>query len=569
MRPIKLKTKIMILLISLTCFISIVFYAFSNYLFYDLQTDYNSNIKKSLEGVKSLNNYLADNDFESFGKNYLRLVVNSIFNAIIYHQYVIPNSNGSGGVKVNQILASKDIKEIIANSVSINNTKVADFAIIQNKKIILCSLIGANGKPVNSFKAWLNKYDILKKYFSKKNPGNDYELFTKNKNHFLIVRHFPGTHCYIIGSIAPSKIKQNTSIAMQTINTLSMLESNMKKDLNDTWQRISTYRIVIFILILLICIPLSILNASTITKPIIKLRNEVRKFTKGKFKECKIEEKGNVEIVDLIKSFNTLGRDLESYMSNLEREISQREKLESEIKIAAEVQASSLPIITADIIRPEFSITAKLNPAAIAAGDFYDFFYVSEDTLALVIADVSGKGISAAFFMSLAKATLSGICRHENSPAEALNKTNNILSENNNKSMFVTTFLIYYNIKTGKLTYSNAGHHNAIICHNRQKITVFGEACQPPLGVIPGFRFAEDSHHLKKEDVLFLYTDGITEAVSKKNIEFGENNLHDLIKANINLKIDKLTEKIVSSVRSYEEGELFDDITLLVFKRNE
>ncbi|HJO92652.1 MAG TPA: SpoIIE family protein phosphatase [Victivallales bacterium] len=569
MKPLKIKTKILILLLGLACLISVIFYAMSNYFFYKIQNDYNNNIYTSLNHLKDLNNYLAANDYESFSKDYLKLVVNSIFNSIIYNEEVAPNDNNTGKLKVNKILSNNNIKKIIANSISINSTKVADFAIIQNRKIILCSLTGKEGQPTNSFNVWLRKYEVLKKYFSNKNSKNYYKVFTGNKDVYLIVRRFPGTQSYIIGSITPSKIKANTQLASQTVNTIRMLESNIRKDTNDSMTKITYYRIIIIAIVMLLCIPLSFINASKISRPIISLRDQVKKFSEGKFKNKKIEEKGSIEVRDLVKSFNSLGDELDCYMRNLKKEVSERHKLESEIKIAAQIQISSLPNITSDFVRPEFSLASKLSPAEYAAGDFYDFFYITPNRLALIIADVSGKGISAAFYMSLAKATLSSISHHETSPAEAMAKTNHIISENNINCMFVTVFLMFYDIDTGKITYANAGHHDAVVYSKKEKrIRTFGQCTDPSMGILPHISFHENEDQLDIGDTLILYTDGATEAVNTKEVMFGEDELFNIISANINQSVYELSNSIVGTIRKFEEGNLFDDLTLLVLRRN-
>ncbi|MCP4177575.1 MAG: PP2C family protein-serine/threonine phosphatase [bacterium] len=569
MKPRKIKTKMLILLIGLTFFISIIFYILIYFLGSQLRQNLNNEIYSSLNRVKKQNQYLINNDLLSFSKDYLASVVNSIYNSIIYNKDILPKLNDNGEINVNKLLSNQNIKEIIANSVSINGEKVADFAIIQNKKIVICSLVDDQGNPINSFQVWLNKYNILRKYFSENSHNNNIATFTTDNNIFLIVRRLPGTDCYIIGSINSSKIKQNTSNAIQSNNVIFMLENNLKKNINDSMSLMTYYRILVIVIVLLLCIPLAIINAAKITKPIIKLRDEVKKISEGNFTNSKIEEKGSIEIVDLIKSFNTLGGELDSYMNNLKKEVKEREKLESEIKIAAQIQISSLPNITSEFIRPEFSLAAKLSPAQFAAGDFYDFFYITKNKLALVIADVSGKGISAAFYMSLAKATLSSISQHETSPAKAMEKTNHIISENNINSMFVTTFLMFYDINTGIITYANAGHHDAIVySNNKERIRTFGQCHNPSMGLLPHISFDEHKDKLEPGDTLILYTDGATEAINPKEEMYGEEKLFDLISENNSQPVNELANTITTSIRKYEEGSLFDDLTLLVFRRN-
>ena len=569
MKPRKIKTKLLILLIGVTFFISILFYILVYFSGIKVKSNLSEEIHNSLNNVKKQNQYLMDNDFLRFSKDYLTSVVNSIYNSIIYNKDIISKSNNVRELNVNKLLANQNIKEIIANSTSINGKKVADFAIIQNKKIIICSFVDNNGNPINSFDVWLDKYDILKKYFFRNMHYNKTKTFTLGKKIFLIVRSLPSANSFIIGSIDSSKIKQNPVIAKQFINAIYMLENNLNTNIDDSMALMKYYKIIIMFIVLILCIPIAVLNAGKVTKPIVKLRDEVKKFSKGKF-NSKIEEKGNVEIIDLIKSFNSLGDELDLYMNNLKKEVAEREKLESEIKIAAQIQMSNLPTITSEFIRPEFSLTAKLSPAQFAAGDFYDFFYISKNIIALVIADVSGKGITAAFYMSMVKATLSSISRHETSPAIAMKKTNHIVSENNMKSMFVTTFLMFYEIDSGKITYANAGHHDTVVFDVKDnKIRTFGQCKNISMGILPHISFAKKTDKLEIGDTLILYTDGATEAVNSKDEMFGEEKLFEIISDNIEKPVEKLSDCISDSVRKYEEGELFDDLTLLVFRRNQ
>ncbi|HJO92412.1 MAG TPA: SpoIIE family protein phosphatase [Victivallales bacterium] len=263
--------------------------------------------------------------------------------------------------------------------------------------------------------------------------------------------------------------------------------------------------------------------------------------------------------------------------------------LEHEIRTAAEIQRSILPGLSNKFKRPEFTLCTKLMPARDAAGDFYDFFYLDDNRLALIIADVSDKGIAAAVFMSFAKTLLRNICPSEENPAMALNKANKILSANNIKCMFVTVFLSYYNIKTGDIIYANAGHHDAIVLNDNSDCSLgdiskftkhfnklsscrsynsFGNLNNIPLGIMENVTYKEGHKHLQIGESIISYTDGVTEAISPSEEEYGEKRLCDLIIKNKHLEPSKLLEKIIKEVIDFEEGNRFDDITIMIFKRN-
>ncbi|MCP4178563.1 MAG: SpoIIE family protein phosphatase [bacterium] len=263
--------------------------------------------------------------------------------------------------------------------------------------------------------------------------------------------------------------------------------------------------------------------------------------------------------------------------------------LENEIKTAAEIQRSILPVLSAKFKRPEFSLCTRLEPAKDASGDFYDFFYLDDNRLALIIADVSDKGVAAAIFMSFAKTILKNICPTEKNPAIALSKANKILSVNNIKCMFVTVFLCYYDIKTGEIVYANAGHHDAIILNNNRDNSLgqisdftkhfnklsscraynsFGSLSNLPLGIMEDATYKAGHKLLKTGDSIICYTDGVTEAISPSEEEYGDNRLCELIVKNKNLSPLKLLEKIIKEVTDFEEGNRFDDITVMIFRRN-
>ncbi|HJO93922.1 MAG TPA: SpoIIE family protein phosphatase [Victivallales bacterium] len=261
-------------------------------------------------------------------------------------------------------------------------------------------------------------------------------------------------------------------------------------------------------------------------------------------------------------------KELRISFSKLRKEIETRKKVENEIKIAAEIQRSILPKITSKYQKPEFTLSAELEPAKDAAGDFYDFFYMADGRLALILADVSGKGITAAIFMTFAKTVLKNICQNEKDPSDALKKANNILATDNDQCMFVTVFLCYYNIETGEIIYANAGHHEAVIL-NDKSISTFGTSNNMALGVMENEEYSSESKKLSTGDSIICYTDGVTEAISPEVKEYGEKKLYKLLKKNRSLKPSELSNAIIKDVKDFEERNRFDDITVLIFKRNE
>jgi sigma-B regulation protein RsbU (phosphoserine phosphatase) len=216
--------------------------------------------------------------------------------------------------------------------------------------------------------------------------------------------------------------------------------------------------------------------------------------------------------------------------------------------------------------RAEFDIYASMQPAREVGGDFYDFFFVNEDTLAVIVADVSGKGVPAALFMVIAKTLIKSNAQSGKSPREVFEKVNNILCEGNDTEMFVTAFMGYLDVKTGKFSYVNAGHNPPILRSNGSCVLI---------DVKPGFvlagleniSFKEGEIALHCGDEIFLYTDGITEAVNGENAMFGKSRLLRAAGSCMGLPPHEFAASIMQEIDNFAAGaEQADDITMLLLK---
>ncbi|MCP4181677.1 MAG: SpoIIE family protein phosphatase [bacterium] len=353
-------------------------------------------------------------------------------------------------------------------------------------------------------------------------------------------------------------------------DSLVRMNSKTKTEIHKTEEKMQIHLGLISLLFLILSILFAIIFFNNFfLKPINRIRHGIKKMGHGDFninlKECEV-----FEISELASAFNYLGEELNTYMDNLKKELKIRQAYETEINIAADLQKSILPKVTTEFQNDSFKLFATLKAAKDVSGDFYDFFYLSENKIALLVADVSGKGIQAALFMSMSKALLKSYCFSEpDNPAKVLEKTNNYLCNDNEYKMFVTVFLAYYDCNTGKLTYANAGHHSSILVSSEGKYDNFGLLDGVILGFFPDIKFNSDSKLLKKDDLVVMYTDGIFEAVSPINKEYGEERLMELIVKNHNLEVDKICSAIIDDLEVFEEGSRFDDVTLLAFKKLE
>ena len=245
-----------------------------------------------------------------------------------------------------------------------------------------------------------------------------------------------------------------------------------------------------------------------------------------------------------------------------------KEKVENELNIAAQIQKSILPSsFPAYPDRKEFELYAFMQPARYIGGDFYDFFFIDDNTLALVIADVSDKGVPAALFMMVSRTLIHSLAVDNRSSSVVLEKANNIMCQNNDSGMFVTVFLAFYDVSSGKLTATNGGHNTSLIIDPDGTSREWTPCHGPALGFMEDVDYQEETMDLKVGQTFFLYTDGVTEAMSPGNELFGLDRLKGLLKRKHDFKLDGLCSEIEISLSEFQEGRQFDDITMLALKR--
>ena len=271
------------------------------------------------------------------------------------------------------------------------------------------------------------------------------------------------------------------------------------------------------------------------------------------------------ELEDLSDSFRYMVSELNEYIRNLSRVTAEKERIGAELDVARHIQASMLPcIFPAFPERHEFDIYASMTPAKEVGGDFYDFFLVDDDHLAIVMADVSGKGVPAALFMMISKTLLKSAAQSGLSPKAVLEKVNNQLCENNDAEMFVTVWLGILEISTGKMKCANAGHEYPAIMRRGGGFQLFKDKHGLVLAGMEGARYREYELELNEGDRLFVYTDGVPEATNADTVLYGTDRmLHALNEA----KDRSCCELLASLHRDVDAfvgaADQFDDITML------
>ena len=274
------------------------------------------------------------------------------------------------------------------------------------------------------------------------------------------------------------------------------------------------------------------------------------------------------EIGALAVSFRNMMDELDDYMVNLAAVTADKERIATELNVATQIQASMLPcIFPAFPGRDEFDIYASMMPAKEVGGDFYDFFLVDQDHLAVVMADVSGKGVPAALFMVIAKTLIKNQAQQGHSPAEVFTAVNNQLCENNEAGLFVTSWMGILDINTGEFTYVNAGHNPPLLMRSGGDFEYLRSRPGFVLAGMEGIRYRQATMKLGEGDVLYLYTDGVTEATNGENELYGEERLLNIVNQHKEDTPQELLPTIKADIdRFVGDAPQFDDITMLGLK---
>ena len=281
------------------------------------------------------------------------------------------------------------------------------------------------------------------------------------------------------------------------------------------------------------------------------------------YEDVPIRSEGELRL--LAGNVKSMADGVASYMTNLKAATSERERIGTELSLAARIQENMLPnVFPAFPERPEFDIYAVMDPAKEVGGDFYDFFLIDESHLALVIADVSGKGVPAALFMMISKILVQNAAMAALSPAEVLRAVNNQICANNREEMFITVWFGILDTATGKITAANAGHEYPALMTSGGAFELLKDRHGFVIGGMEDIRYRDYELSLTPGSKLFLYTDGVPEATNAENELFGT----DRMLRALNEQPSAPPEKILKNVRSAVDGfvkdaEQFDDLTML------
>lgn len=283
------------------------------------------------------------------------------------------------------------------------------------------------------------------------------------------------------------------------------------------------YGIVLFFLTFVFIIFCNWAIHRMVVHPVRKLTNASQRYRKNRekskgstfFQNLKIRSHDEIRI--LADSMAEMEEEMTAYLMNLKKETAERERMSTELDVAAHIQSTMLPTeLTGYDGGKSFGVSSLMRPAREVGGDFYDYFVIDQDHIGLTIADVSGKGVPAALFMVVSRTLIKNVTIEHPAPAQALRIVNEMLLEGNDENMFVTVWLGVYKISERKLVYVNAGHESpAVYRASEGMFSLIEEDHDVALGIIAGLSFTERELVLAPGDAIYLYTDGVPEAVQK------------------------------------------------------
>jgi sigma-B regulation protein RsbU (phosphoserine phosphatase) len=320
--------------------------------------------------------------------------------------------------------------------------------------------------------------------------------------------------------------------------------------------------IIGFILVFVVIITIS----RSITMPLTVLARTTAEIAKGNLDFQLPPFKTHDEVGTLADMFISMRDSLKLHIEELTKATAARQKMESELRIAHDIQMNMVPRTFPPFPgRKELDIVAFLKPAKEVGGDFYDFFFINENHLLVVLGDISGKGVPAALLMARIMTLIKTEARGSQECEDIMSLVNREFSLNNDECMFATTFLAILNTDNGELSFCNGGHNSPLFIEESGHVEFIKKAGSPPVGIDEDSLFKRDMLIMKPGDALLMYTDGVTEAFNEHSEIFGNERLKEVVTLQKKRDLPDLVEKVIQAVESFAgKQEQSDDITIQV-----
>ncbi len=313
---------------------------------------------------------------------------------------------------------------------------------------------------------------------------------------------------------------------------------------------------------------LGLMLAKSIAGPLRRMARETARVAKGDLNVDLSAIQSSDEVGTLARAFEQMTTELQRHITELTETTAAKERIESELSVAAHIQHSMVPSqFPAFPERDDFDIYAVMQPAKQVGGDFHNFFLIDDDHVCVTIGDVSDKGVPAALFMAVTVFLIRAIAVEGASPSRILDAVNRRLCPGNDSCMFVTIFVGVLNLRTGDLTYANAGHPPALIVKPEGTVAETGPPTGPAVGIMPDAEFSTACVRLERGDLLFAYTDGVTEAFNPEQDQYSEERLQQLLRDSAGNSPRDVIENVLQDLLDFsDDAPQSDDTTMLAIR---
>jgi len=360
----------------------------------------------------------------------------------------------------------------------------------------------------------------------------------------------------------------NNQVQLFSNKSVDYLDS-IRTNILSLYDRINYITLGVFITLIIIVFIIGSLLSKTITVPLAKLKDATKYIGKGDLVQ-KITLNTGDEIEELADNFNLMTSDLKIYIEKLSESMSREKAIEEEIKLAASIQKSSLPENIPELKgSSHIDLHAYLKPSKIVSGDFYDYFFIDNTHLFFAIGDVSGKSISAALFMMTTKTLMKRFALMKQSVNEILKNVNDTLALDNQTCMYSTIFCGILNTETGHVNYCNGGHTYPVF-YNGTSCEYLNIEENMLVGLTSEAEFNPGSLILKDKNILFLYSDGVTESKNTDGEIYSEEKLLEKLNLSQKETSSSILKEIEEDILSFSENaEQYDDITMVCINFSE
>lgn len=445
-------------------------------------------------------------------------------------------------------------------------------------------LCNAKGEAIGALCADIN-LDWLRKIADKEiESGNAYisvaakeGLFLYNRDSSLVMKNvneapvIPVDSSKVIGfmcRLVGVKDVGNSSMSSEVIGKTGWIVTCVVPlgDNNDMTMIITLLVITMLVLLMLVIVSCIISTVNWQLRPLGRIAEAANAISNGDFSYKIPEVSGHSDISHLRNSFVAMQQELVRYIDDLRNTTEKKAGMERDLHIASQIQKGLLPkTFPAFPERNDIDIYGLVVPAKEVGGDIFDFF-MRDEKLFFMIGDVSGKGVPASLFMMVVGHLFRNVGRYSNEPSMIVSGINSELANGNDQDMFCTLFCGVLDMETGTLSYCNAGH-NAPILITKDGADFMKPCTNLPAGAIADFSYQTESVQMQKNDALFLYTDGVTEAENKAMELYGDSHTLGIVDLLKDASMKEMADGVFDAVKTFADGnEQSDDITMLCLR---